>query len=141
MRATSVRPYASLVLVLVLGLAMGWGLINRYSVASQDQSYVEPARRFLSAAVTADSAQLTQLAVPRVIAWALETARTKPVLLSALLNGLKETAARQAGGTTLVLFSANGFGSCSNPPLAITFEGPPSKARLVALSADCEPRR
>jgi hypothetical protein len=101
MRQSSVRPYASLVLVLVVALAVGWGLINRYSVAPQDQSYVEPARRFLGAAVTADSAQLTQLAVPRVVAWALET----------------------------------------NAPLAITFEGPPSKARLVALSADCEPRR
>ena len=141
MGPSSVRPYASLVLVLVLGLGLAWGLINRYSVAPQDQSYVEPARRFVSAAVTADSAQLAQVAVPRVIVWALETARTKPALLGALLNGLKETAVQQEGDTTLVLFSSKGFGSCSHPPLAITFEGPPSKPRLVALSADCEPRR
>ena len=66
MRPSSVRPYASLVLVLVLGLAVSWGLINSYSVAPPDQSYVNPARRFLSAAVSADSAQLTQVAVPRV---------------------------------------------------------------------------
>jgi hypothetical protein len=139
MRQSPVRPYAILVLVLVLGLAVGWGLINRYSVAPQDQSYVEPARRFLSAAVAADSAQLAQVAVSQVIAWALETARTKPSLLGALLKGLRETEAWQVGDSTVVLYSSNGFGSCSNPPLAITFEGPRTKARLVALSADCEP--
>jgi hypothetical protein len=75
MRQRSVRPYVSLVLVLALGLAVGWGLINRYSVAPQDQSYVEPAKRFLSAAVTADSVQLAKVAVPQVIGWALETGR------------------------------------------------------------------
>jgi hypothetical protein len=140
MRQRSVRPYVSLVLVLALGLAVGWGLINRYSVAPQDQSYVEPAKRFLSAAVTADSVQLAKVAVPQVIGWALETGRTKPILLSALLNGLRETEAWQVGDSTVVLYSSNGFRSCSNPPLAITFAGPPSKARLVALSAGCEPR-
>ena len=139
MRQSPVRPYVSLVLVLVLGLAAGWGLINRYSVAPQDQSYVEPARRFLDAAVAADSAQLAQVAVPQVIAWALETSRTKPSLLSALLNGLRETEAWQIGDSTVVLYGSKGFGSCSNPPLAITFEGLPTRARLVALSADCEP--
>jgi hypothetical protein len=140
MRQSPVRPYANLVLVIVLGLAIGWGLINRYSVAPQDQSYVEPARRFLSAAVAADSAQLTQVAVPQVMEWALETARTKPRLFTALLNGLRETEAWQVGDSTVVLYSSRGFGSCSNPPLAITFEGLPARARLVALSADCEPR-
>src|SRR5687768_783418 len=140
MRQSSVRPYASLVLVLVLGLAIGWGLINRYSEAPQDQSYVEPARRFLSAAVAADSGQLKQVAVPQVTGWALETGRTKPVLLSAPLDGLRETEAWQIGDSTVVLYSSNGFGSCSHPPVAITFEGPPTKALIVALSADCEPR-
>src|SRR5688572_4272596 len=109
MRKSSVRSYASLGLVLGLGLAVGWALITRYSVAPQDQSYVAPAKQFLSAAVTADSAQLAQVAVSQVIAWALETSRTKPSLLSALLNGLRETEAWQVGDSTVVLYGSNGF--------------------------------
>lgn len=139
MRQSSLRASAILVLVLVLGLAVGWVLVDRYSVAPQDQSYLEPAKQFLTAAGAADSAQLARVALPEVIAWALETARTKPTLIRALLNGLRETAARQVGANTLVLYSSKGFGSCATSPLAITFEGPPSEARLVDLSADCEP--
>ena len=137
----SVPPPGVLVVVGVLGLGVGWILMNRYSVARQDQAYLVPARRFLSAAVSADSVQLADTgAAPQVIAWALETARMKPALLRALLDGLAETGARSAGEHTLVLFSSSGFGSCSTAPLAVTFEGPPSAARIVALSAECEPR-
>jgi Tfp pilus assembly protein PilV len=141
LRHRSARDFAVLVVVLVLGLAAGRALAVRYSVAPQDQSYITPARQFLTAAMTADSTELARVAAPHVIVWALETARAKPALLRALLDGLRETTARQAGENTLVLYSSNGFGSCGTAPLAITFEGPPSDARLVALSADCEPRR
>ena len=141
MRYRSARDITVLVVVLVLGVAAGRAVLVRYSVAPQDQSYITPARRFLRAAMTADSTALARMAAPHVTVWALETARMRPALLRALLNGLRETAARQAGGNTLVLYSSNGFGSCGSAPLAITFEGPPTDARLVALSADCEPRR
>lgn len=111
MRYRSARDITVLVVVLVLGVAAGRAVLVRYSVAPQDQSYITPARRFLRAAMTADSTALARMAAPHVTVWALETARMRPALLRALLNGLRETAARQAGGTLLCSTVRMGLGA------------------------------
>jgi len=86
---------------------------------------------FTVLAATADS--------PDVVAWGLATSRTRPKLLRALLNGLAETAVRQGRESALMYLTSKEFGRCAGSPLTVTFQGPPPSARIVALSADCDP--
>lgn len=135
-------PAALLVVLAALGIGIGWWFLNRYSVPRQDQSYLPAARELLTAALAADSSRIAASSDnPEVVSWALATAQVRPQLLRALLNGLAESASRLAAENTLVLFTSKGCGSGPSFPLAVTFRGPPSSPRIVAVSTSCEPRR
>jgi hypothetical protein len=141
MPSNSAPPVPVLLVVVLLALAAGWWAVTRYSGSRQDQAYVPVAQEFLAAALAADSVKLATVSdSPDVVSWGLATGRIRPQLLRALLNGLAETAVRKAAENALVLFTSKGFGNCATSPLAVTFRGPPSTARIVALSADCDPR-
>ena len=128
-------------LVIALALALGWVLIDKYSVEPADRSWLVPVERVLHAALATDSAALESADIaPHVRAWALRTGRADAALLRALLDSPSVTAVRAAEGQTLVLYSSKGFGSCSTAPLAVIFEGALASARITDLTAECRPR-
>jgi hypothetical protein len=128
-------------LAIALALALGWVLIDKYSVEPADRSWLVPVERVLRAALATDSTALANADIaPHVQAWAMRAGRTDTALLHALLDAPSVTAVRVAEGQTLVLYSSKGFGSCSAAPLAVTFEGSLASARISDLTAECRPR-
>ena len=140
MSRNSAPPLPVLIVFALVAVVAGWWLLNRYSGPRQDQAYVPVAQAFLSAALAADSTKLAAATDnPEVLSWGLATGRVQPQLLRALLHGLAETSVRREAEHTLVLFTSKGFGSCAGSPLAVTFQGPPPTARIIALTAECDP--
>ena len=141
MTTRSAPPATVLVVLGFCAPGAGWWLLRSYSVPPQDQSYVPVVREFLTAALAADSTKVAAATDnPEIVAWGLATARDRPQLLRALLNGLTESSVRRESEEALVLFTSKGFGNCAGVPLAVTLLGPPPTARILALSADCDPR-
>src|SRR6185437_879648 len=75
-------PYI-LTLAVVAVTALAVLLVQPYSVPSPWQSYVQPARQYLQAALRGDSAALARQSVSGApVAWALHAARTAPETLA-----------------------------------------------------------
>jgi hypothetical protein len=132
----------TLTTAVLLGLALGWIVVNKYIVRRPYAEYLEPARAFLNAALRSDSARLDSMSAdPSVLSWGLDTGRRNPALLRALLHGLGVSHGRRAGTSTLVLFGSSDFGSCRTAPLTLTFQGPPTRLLVADVLVGCVPVR
>lgn len=142
MPQSSSPPVAAIAVVLIVAAGGGVMLASRYSPTYAEQpSYLEPARRFLNAALAGDTVQLSRATTgPGLVSWALDAARDRPDRLRALLEGLEQGSVRETGGRSLVLFYAKAFRDCAGVPMALTFSGRPDSARIADASVMCEPR-
>lgn len=125
--------------VFLVGLvALGWRLLHLYGVPRPYDALLPETRSFLERALVQDSAGLARLGVSAAAAqWALETARKHPMVLQDLLRGLSVGGGRRVGEGYLVLFHGSSRGICLNRPLAVTFAGTLTDARIQSASTDC----
>ena len=137
---TDTRISISLTVVL-LTLALAAVLaIQPYSVPSPWSAYEALGRRFLSAALSRDSAELSRLSLSSdAVGWAIRTERDHQHALSVWARFAKAGAGVTQSDTSRVLFDT-GTEVC---PLLITFVGAEAQARVLAAKSRCyeSPRR
>lgn len=123
--------------LLALGsLLSGFALllaVQPYSVGSRWSRYNEPGRRFVEAALRRDTAALERLSVdPQPVEWAIRTAQTEGVALSAWAHSARAALGFSRGDTTEVWYDTP-TDAC---PFRLTFVGE-RRPRLVGAYARC----
>ncbi len=133
--------YLTLVLAAVFGTAMF--LVQPYSgpsaseAASRWEAYVEPARRFLRAAIQRDSLALVRQSTnSEPVIWALAAARRQPDSLRIWARKARVWAGSRHGDTTEVLYTTY-TSVCSDQPIWLRFVGPRDEARVVEAGSAC----
>jgi len=112
-------------------------LIQPYSADFPGTAYAKPARRYLHAAISQDSASLRRLSASGApVALALEAARTHPDSLAAWSGRPETWTGVRRGDTTYVLVFPAGE-PCSNAPIVLQFVGAGDAARVTKVSSEC----
>jgi hypothetical protein len=120
---------------LLAGAVLLW--FQPYSVDSPYQSYVDPARRFLRAALAQDTAGLERQAVSRQpVRWALEAARGDPNALAVWARLSRPYSGRRHGDTTTVVFQTS-TSVCYLRPVTMAFVSAANGPRLAMASSSC----
>ena len=129
-------PVVALVLAAVLaGALLLW--FQPYSVISPYHTYVDPARRFLRAALAHDTSGLErQAASEQPVRWALEAADGDPNALAVWARLSRPSSGRRHGDTTTVVFQTS-TRVCYLRPVTMTFVGAPDEPRLAMVSSSC----
>ncbi len=123
--------------LLTLGLAAVL-VIQPYSVRSPWSVYDAPGQRFLSAALSGDSAELTRLSVSSsAVDWAIRTQRDHPRALSVWAHFARAGAGVIQSDTSRVLFDT----VTEVCPLLITFVGHDAQARVLEAKSRCYSNR
>jgi hypothetical protein len=137
---TDTRISISLTIALLALVLAAVFVIQPYSVRSPWSVYEALGRRFLSAAQSRDSAELTRLSVSSdAVGWAIRTERDHPHALSVWARFARAGAGVTQSDTSRVLFNT----ATEVCPLLITFVGPEAQARVLAAKSRCyeSPRR
>ncbi len=127
----------------VLGVgAAAWWLMGLYSVGPSYASYLSPARAFLRAALSSDSAALVRQGADQpVVLWALHEGRAQSLGLRALEQGLTLGSGTAAeSGATVVWFDARADGECVDWSLRMTFHGTGAERRIARAIVYCGTR-
>jgi hypothetical protein len=128
-----------LLTIALLTLALAAVLvIQPYSVRSPWSVYDTPGQRFLSAALSRDSAELTRLSVSSdAVGWAIRTQRDHPRALSVWAHFARAGAGVIQSDTSRVLFET----ATEVCPLLITFVGHEAQARVLEAKSRCYSNR
>jgi hypothetical protein len=133
--------YLTILLAAVFGTVML--LVQPYSwragaeSSSRWEAYLEPARRFLQAAVRKDSLALVQQSTnAEPVAWALAAARRQPDSLRIWAREAWVWTGSSHGDTTEVLYSAH-TSVCPDQPIWLRFVGPREDAKVVEAGSAC----
>jgi hypothetical protein len=112
-------------------------LIQPYSMDFPGTAYAKPARRYLHAAISQDSARLTRLSASAApVVWALETARNHPESRRAWTGRANVwTGVRRADTTDVLVFPSGK--PCSEAPIVLRFVGAGDDAKVVKASWAC----
>lgn len=120
---------------LMAGAVLLW--LQPYSVVSPYQSYVDPARRFLRAALDQDTAGLEQQAAARQpVQWALEASAGDAEALAIWARLSRPYSGHRHGDTTTVVFQTS-TRVCYLRPVTMAFVPDSSGPRLVLASSSC----
>jgi hypothetical protein len=113
-------------------------IIQPYSVRSPWSVYDAPGQRFLSAALSRDSAELTRLSVSSsAVDWAIRTQRDHPRALSVWAHFARAGTGVIRSDTSRVLFDS----ATEVCPLLITFVGHDAQARVLEAKPRCYSNR
>jgi hypothetical protein len=137
MNTTNERTPYILTLAVVAVTALAVLLVQPYSVPSPWQSYVQPARQYLQAALRGDSAALARQSVSGApVAWALHAARTAPETLAIWAAVLRPATGRHWGDTTDVVFETS-TEACEFRPILMRFVRTDGAARVLTATSRC----
>jgi hypothetical protein len=129
--------YLTVVVLVLFGAAVL--LVQPYTADFPGTDYAQSARRYLRAAQQQDSAALEAVtASPAAVEWALEVARAHPDSLAAWTGPTNTyVTARRADTAEVLVYPV--ADPCSNVPIALTFIGSRSHARVVHANSACLP--
>lgn len=129
-------PIGWLVIVALLGSAtMFW--LQPYSVVSPYREYVEPARRFLRAALDQDTLELRKQAISSgPVRWALRAAHGDPNAVAIWAQRMRPYSGRRHGDTTTVVFQT-GTRVCYLRPVTMAFVHGTEGPRVALASSSC----
>jgi hypothetical protein len=129
------RAVTLVIAPLMAGAVLLW--FQPYSVVSPYQSYVDPARRFLHAALDRDTVGLERQAVDRQpVQWALEAGAGDAHALAIWAQSSRPYSGHRHGGTTTVVFQTS-TRVCYLRPVTMAFVPDPTGPRLVHASSSC----
>ena len=136
MTDTRIRLVLTIAL-LVLALATVL-TVQPYSAPSPWSAYDAPGRRFLSAALRGDSAELTRLTVSsNAVDWAMRTQHDHAQALSVWAHFARAGTGVTQSDTSRVLFET----ATEVCPLLITFVGQKQQARVLEAKSRCYSNR
>lgn len=131
---TDTRISISLTIALLALALVAIFAIQPYSVRSSWSVYDVPGKRFLSAALRRDSAELTRLSLSSsAVDWAIRTRRDHPHALSVWAHFARAGAGVIQSDTSIVLFET----ATEVCPLLITFVGHGTQTRVFEAKSRC----
>ena len=111
--------------------------LQPYSVVSPYRGYVEPARRFLRAALAQDTLELRKQAISaEPVRWALRAAHGDPNALAIWAQRLRPYSGRRHGDTTTVVFQTS-TRVCYLRPVTMAFVQAAEGPRVAVASSSC----
>jgi hypothetical protein len=135
---TDTRISISLTIALLALALAGILAIQPYSVRSPWSVYNAPGKRFLSAALRRDSAELTRMSLSSsAVDWAIRTRRDHPHALSVWAHFARAEAGVIQSDTSKVLFET----TTEVCPLLITFVGHGRQTRVFEAKSRCYSNR
>ncbi|HEY7635034.1 MAG TPA: hypothetical protein VH763_05800 [Gemmatimonadales bacterium] len=131
---TETRISASLTIAFLGLTAAAVWVVQPYSASSPWSVYNAPGQRFLSAALSRDTAELSRLSVASgAVDWAIRTYRDHPYDLSVWAHFARAEAGISQSDTTRVLFET----ATEVCPLLITFVGPKAQPHVLEAKPRC----
>jgi hypothetical protein len=109
--------------------------VQPYSADWPGTAFIRPARRYLEAAMRADSVELRQLSTSAApVAWALAAARAHR--LDPWRDGVQAWTGERRGDTTEVFVYPSST-TCEAGPIVFRFVGRQPRARVLEVSSSC----
>jgi hypothetical protein len=117
---------------------IGWSMLTRYTPRGRYGAYLEPTRAVLRAGLALDSGALVRMNVAApAMRWALNTGRTDPELLRALVAGLSSDGGMRNRDRIAMSFVVKGLKRCDGWYLTAFYSGAPTTMRLEDITTHC----
>ena len=121
--------------ILLVIAAVVW--LQPYSVFSPYRAYIEPARRFLRAALAQDSVELRRRAVSsQPVQWALDAGKGDRAALAVWAQLLRPYSGRRRGDNVTVVFQTS-TRVCYLRPVTMSFVQAAAEPRVLVASSSC----